>query len=229
VAGSSREEIQQQLGELLNFPREDMDTEIKDWLRLEEKRVRADLARELIALANHGGGYLVFGFADHDGEWLPSGPCPYAEIHYSPDAINGIVKAYAEPPFECLIDRVTSSAGNVHVIIRVPGGHRVPIRSRKAGPDGSRLAVDVYYIRRPGAESAPPQSSREWDELLRRCLATHREELLDSFRSIVGIVGAGQEIAELLGAKQSADERLHTWERASMDRFVARVGERSES
>jgi predicted HTH transcriptional regulator len=184
MAEASRAETQRQLVELLDYPREDLDTEIKDWLQLEYKRAQADLARELIALANHGGGFLLFGFLDQDEGWSPSGPCPFPLKHYSQDAINNVLKTYAEPPFECFVDRLESAAGNTHVVIRVPGDHRVPIRSKRAGPDGSRLKIDTYYLRRPGAESAPPQSAREWDDLLRRCLSAHREELLEGFRNI---------------------------------------------
>jgi predicted HTH transcriptional regulator len=229
MAEPPRAEIQRQLIELLDYPREDVDTEIKDWLPLQSKLSRADLARELIALANHGGGYVLFGFRDQDDGWPPSGPCPYPPQRYSQDAINSTVKAYAEPPFECLVDHLNSSAGNEHVVISVPGGHRVPIRSKRAGPDGSRLTVDTYYIRRPGAESAPPQSAREWDELLRRCLAAHREELLESFRNIVGIVGAGSEIAQALGAEEGVDARLATWERESTDHLERLLAGRSDS
>ena len=50
------------LTEMLDDPREDMAVEIKSWLDLEDTAVRADLARELLALANHGGGTVLFGF-----------------------------------------------------------------------------------------------------------------------------------------------------------------------
>jgi len=103
------------------------------------------------------------------------------------------------------------------------------IRSKRSGPDGSRLNVDTYYIRRPGAESAPPQSGRDWDELLRRCLAAHREELLESFRNIVGIVGAGSEIAQALGADASAKTQLEAWERASTERLRGLLTEDANS
>jgi predicted HTH transcriptional regulator len=229
MAEPSRADIQRQLVELLDYPREDVDTEIKDWLPLESKPAQADLVRELIALANHGGGYLLFGFRDQDDGWPPSGPCPYPLKHYSQDAINNAIKTYAEPPFECPVDHLESSTGDVHVVVGVPGGYRVPIRSKRAGPDGSRLAVDTYYIRRPGAESAPPQSGREWDELLRRCLSAHREELLESFRNIIGIVGAGSDIAQALSAGESAEARLETWEQASLARLVERQGDGGNS
>jgi hypothetical protein len=58
----SRAEMRQQLIELLDYPRDDLDTEIKDWLPLQERLVRANLAVALIALANHGGGYVLFAF-----------------------------------------------------------------------------------------------------------------------------------------------------------------------
>lgn len=53
MAEPSRADIQRQLVELLDYPREDVDTEIKDWLPLESRPAQADLVRELIALANH--------------------------------------------------------------------------------------------------------------------------------------------------------------------------------
>jgi len=219
VDDRSRAAIEEQLLELLDFPREDVDTEIKDWLPLQDKVARANLAIELIALANHGGGRLLFGYRDEVAGWPPSGICPHPLQHYAQDAINNILKAYAEPPFECHVDHLAASDGNNHVVIRVPGGHRVPIRSKKSGPSGSRLKVDVYYVRRPGPESAPPQSGREWDELLRRCLSAQREELVTSFRNIVNIVGSGGQIAETLAASASPTTALQTWEQTSLNRL----------
>jgi hypothetical protein len=215
--------VQEQLTELLDFPREDVDTEIKDWLPLQEKLARANLAIELIALANHGGGRVLFGYREDVSGWLPSGPCPHPLKHYAQDAINNIAKAYAEPPFECQVDHLASSAGNDHVVIRVPGGHRVPIRSKKDGPPGSRLRSDVYYTRRPGPESAPPQSGREWDELMRRCLAAQREELVTSFRNIVSIIGTGTEVAQSLVASAGQSE-LEAWENVSVQRVHEQLG-----
>jgi len=157
----SRAAIEEQLLELLDFPREDVDTEIKDWLPLQDKVARANLAIELIALAIMWWP-TPLRLSDEVAGWPPSGICPHPLQHYAQDAINNILKAYAEPPFECHVDHLAASDGNNHVVIRVPGGHRVPIRSKKSGPSGSRLKADVYYVRRPGPESAPPQSGREW-------------------------------------------------------------------
>jgi hypothetical protein len=43
--------------ELLSEPRETLDVEHKEWLDLADNDHRATVAKEIIALANHGGGY----------------------------------------------------------------------------------------------------------------------------------------------------------------------------
>ena len=55
----------QQLAENL---RETLDVEVKNWLGgLQEHTEKAKLAKEIIALGNHGGGYLFIGFSDDEG------------------------------------------------------------------------------------------------------------------------------------------------------------------
>jgi predicted HTH transcriptional regulator len=47
--------------ELLAEPREALDVEVKEWLDLTDNDQRANVAKEIIALANHGGGTLWWG------------------------------------------------------------------------------------------------------------------------------------------------------------------------
>jgi predicted HTH transcriptional regulator len=82
---SLRPDLRRLLIELLDDPREALAVEVKDWLDLEQRDVAANLARELLALANNGGGTLLFGFADRPAGLEPSGACPYAESGYSQD------------------------------------------------------------------------------------------------------------------------------------------------
>ena len=46
---------------LLGEPREAADIEVKEWLDLASNEHRASLAKEIIALANHGGGFVLIG------------------------------------------------------------------------------------------------------------------------------------------------------------------------
>jgi len=207
----------QQERRLLDFPLEDVGTEIKDWLDLSQKQERANLARELIALANHGGGYVLFGFSDTTAGWTPSGACPHDLKHYTSDEVNNILKAHAEPMFECFTHRVFSALGNEHVVVRVPGGHLVPLRSR-GGPARSRLTDHTYYVRRPGPESSPPQTGAEWQALITRCVDNNVERQLESFRRIVGVLqGSPDVVAAIANATQPA---LVQWSDDSLARLT---------
>jgi predicted HTH transcriptional regulator len=62
-----------ELRDLVEAPRERLDAEYKAWLNLSDNESRAKIARHICALANFGGGYLVFGIND---DMTPSGP-PY--------------------------------------------------------------------------------------------------------------------------------------------------------
>lgn len=52
------------LSDLLAGTSENLGTEFKAWMDTSNGEVRAKLARHIAALANHGGGYLIFGVDD---------------------------------------------------------------------------------------------------------------------------------------------------------------------
>jgi predicted HTH transcriptional regulator len=211
--------LQRELLSLLDYPNEDLATEIKDWLDLGDKVERANVARELIALANNDGGQLLFGFEDTPAGWEPSGACPFDLKLYSQDEVNNVLKRHAEPAFECSVVHLSSTAGTLHVIIRVPGGHTAPIRSR-GGPEGSRLTDHCYYIRRRGPESAPPDSGSEWDELITRCVNNNRERQLEAFRRIVELLRSSPETAQSIADLASgAADPLAKWASESVERL----------
>ncbi len=167
------------LERLILEPIETLEVEYKGWLDLHGKPHKAKLAKELIALANHGGGHVVLGFSDPDMSPLPM---PDNYNYVTTDYINGIVAAYAEPPFHCELMLVIN-----HVVISVKAGATVPIRSKK-GSENDEIIKDCYYIRRPGPNSEPPQSGFEWEMLLRRCISNRDEELKILVRRIVRVM-----------------------------------------
>lgn len=167
-----------ELDKLIVVPQETLEVEYKEWLDLKTKPHRAKLAKELIALANHGGGHVVLGFEDVSMQPVPR-PNGYAIP--STDDVNGIVAAYADPAFHCRVSEVRS-----HIVISVPAGATVPIRSKR-GSEHNEIVADSYYIRRPGPNSEAPRSGLEWDELLRRCIANRDQELEALVRRIVRV------------------------------------------
>lgn len=172
------------LERLILFPAETLEVEYKDWLDLKSKPHKAKLAKELIALANHGGGHVVLGFSDPEMEPQPK-PADYDYV--TNDHINSIVASYADPPFHCGLEMV-----NDHLVISVPAGVTIPIRAKK-GSEGKEIVKDLYYTRRPGPNSEPPQSGLEWDELLRRCIANREGEMEILVRRVVRIMATPSE------------------------------------
>jgi predicted HTH transcriptional regulator len=167
------------LQRLVLEPAETLEVEYKAWLDLTSNAHKAKLAKELIALANHGGGHVVLGFSDPALTPLPR-PAGYPEV--TTDDINGIVASYSEPPFHCQVATIRG-----HVVISVPAGAIVPIRSKRDGPSGE-IACDRYYIRRPGPNSEVPRSGFEWDALLRRCISNRDHELEATVRRIIRVM-----------------------------------------
>ncbi|WP_152571099.1 helix-turn-helix domain-containing protein [Massilia sp. LC238] len=181
------EHMNEELQELLRFPREDLDIELKQWMDIQDKNVQAKFAKELLALRNHGGGYLVIGFIDGNPP-VPDPNRPASLENFSTDLFNTIIKRYAEPTFHCMVHLVAHPVtGELYPVIVVPGGAKVPVRCKSDSPDGGKSAkLDSYYIRRPGPESSPPQTGTDWDGLLQRCLLARKEELLSSLAAILG-------------------------------------------
>ncbi|WP_038958512.1 MULTISPECIES: AlbA family DNA-binding domain-containing protein [Bradyrhizobium] len=85
------------LSDLLARTNENLDVEFKAWMDPRDNETRAKLARHLAALANHGGGYLVFGVDDKAR--TPLGATELDLALFSQDAITGIVRKYLDPRF----------------------------------------------------------------------------------------------------------------------------------
>ena len=90
-----RDDFSQRLQDLVAFPREELAIELKPWLDLKDGEEAAALGQALLALANHGGGFVLIGFAESEGSWSPAADRPESLAAYNQDAVNGIVARYA--------------------------------------------------------------------------------------------------------------------------------------
>jgi transcriptional regulator with XRE-family HTH domain len=203
------------LEDLLIKPREDLEVEIKPWLNLSDRSDRATLAKAALSLANHGGGFIILGLEEQDDKtFIPAESRPNDLRDYNQDEVNRLIESFADPPFQCHVDYVTqASSGLIFPIVSIPGGHRVPIRSKKDSPEGHKMKQNTYYIRRPGPQSEPPQTATEWDDLMRRCLRNNRDDLLDAMRDILsGRAGS-------VVTPPSLTEKLDEWTKTCLQRW----------
>jgi predicted HTH transcriptional regulator len=173
--------------EFLSEPRESLDVEFKEWLDLNDHDHSAIVAKEVIALANHGGGYLIVGFEEQaGGTFTPAIGRPPNLEGWSQDRVQSVVAKYIDPMLQCrVVHRVRPGTTDLYPIVAVVGGHRLPIRAKRGSPDGRKLVPHRVYIRRAGPASEEPQTAEEWDRLLERCLQNRRAELLEAMRAIL--------------------------------------------
>ena len=187
---------------LLN-PIEGLDFEVKQWLDMTDPEAQGLVAKALIALENHGGGFLLFGYMeDAQKKLIPDPNRPTSLEPYLGDALNAIVKRRAEPSFHVEVTLQKHPAtGDEYPLVRVRGTSRVPVRSDSA-TSGGTLKQHVYYVRAPGPESRGPLDASEWDALLRRAVLNQREEIVRVLRSILPSAGG----VALLAASSVDDE-----------------------
>lgn len=174
------------LTEILVEPREDLDIEIKNWLDLKSNEDdKANFAKAALALANHGGGLIIFGLTETADGMVLAADHPATLDGYRADLLNGIIHKYADPAFHCEVHLRPGPRGEIHPVVVVPGGHRVPVRSKRGGPHGQIVKDNSIYIRRPGPQSEVPQNASDWDTLLGRCLSHRRDEMFDQIRALI--------------------------------------------
>ena len=195
---------------LVDQPMERLDAEYKDWLDLSENHGRATLAKAAIALANHGGGYIVIGLAE-DGASFTSKAKPADCPEITQDAVNSAVRRYAEPAFQCAMRTVPHHSGIHHPVIVVPGNLTVPVMSKRELQ--GVIQLHRCYIRKPGPLSEEPRTQEEWRTLLNRCVRANRDEMLDAIRAIV----TGQ--VEAQNPVPNADDELRGFCAAAYDRW----------
>jgi Putative DNA-binding domain len=172
----------QDLNDLVNAPKETLAVEIKSNLDLESDVHRASLARHIAALANYGGGYIVFGF----GNDLKPIPLPDdIDKAFHPDRISSITRKYLEPAVLCDVVMVQSSTGQRHPVLRVPAHGATPVCAGADGPQDPKGRVQAitsgrYYIRavgNSGPESVALTRPDQWHALIRRLLTADRAAL----------------------------------------------------
>jgi hypothetical protein len=220
---SGQSDSLRRLQPLLSRAHEELDTELKGWLDLSTEEHKANLAQAILALANHGGGFVLIGFTKKDGSWVPEEPHPSDLEEYSQDCVNDIVQRYADPSFHCIVNHVVHPEnGLLYPVVMVPGPHKVPVRAKRDGPNGQHVHQNLYYIRRPGPKSEPPQTGLEWGELINRCIMAARDDLLERIREIL----QGGPPVPAISGKEDETKVLNDWIDQSTSRFNALVKEK---
>ena len=180
--------------QLIDNLQESLHVEVKNWLGgLSENAEKARLAKEIIALANSGGGRIFIGFEDDDGGvHKPILPGPNEEKAFERDGISDLVQRYCTPPIQCKVEYRYQTDENIrHPVILIPGDSRVPTFASHGSPDQKTLVAGQVYVRRPGGSSEPCRDQNDWELLLDRLVRARQGEIVQAVRSVMNPVSDG--------------------------------------
>ncbi len=210
---------------LISVPCRTLDVEYKSWRNLHNADDCAELARDIAALANHGGGHVIYGF--HQETLLPEETHPFF-TNCTSEQVAAVCLTYLDPPVRCEVTIFRSSSGDLHPVIRVPSHGSVPVCVRQDGPFvGKHRLIERggYYTRKHGAavqgtyigvprpESGRIETPQDWAPIIRRCVRQDRETLLAMIEA--AIEGRHQVPA--------LTERLAAWHAAARAAFLRLV------
>ena len=176
------------LQSLIDSPQESMEIEYKNWLEgLSSNLKKAQLAKEIIALSNHGGGYIVIGFTDVNSVLTECAPENNELDAFNVDSVVSVIQRYVVPAIQVEVQYLKQTGSDIkHPIIIVPSSERLPLWAARESPDnGDTLKTNTIYIRRPGAQSSPPRSQDDWEKLLERLVLGRMSQITEAVRSVV--------------------------------------------
>jgi hypothetical protein len=151
--------------QLIDRPGESLSVELKRWIDPRRPDGIEKLVRALLALRNHGGGYLVIGFDNDtlqpDEENIPDD----VKSTFHIDTIQGIVSHYASEPFEVSVD-FPQREGQLYPIIVVPPGVKTPVATRSdLYSNGVKLiSTDEVYVRSLRSNNTPSTTKVGWKD-----------------------------------------------------------------
>lgn len=182
---------------LIDQPRESLNVEIKSWVDLDSPKQIAKIIKTLLALRNHNGGFMIFGFNDEDLEQITDGaPDNTCEI-YHPDKIQSWVTKYSSNPFEIQL-YYPEKNGIKHPIIQVPSGFKTIVTAKSDLEDsGNKLVrANIVYVRTLSANNSVSTAQatwKDWDTLVERCFDNREADIGNFLRRHLGGL-SGEEV-----------------------------------
>jgi len=147
-----------------------------------EKSALCELVKDVLALGNSLGGYLVIGVQEVASGFDFVGLTDDQMATFDTTKVNQFVNKYADPPVNVSVNKVTYE-NKKYVIIGVPRFSDTPHICQKDFP--GILAEATVYVRTDNNESAPIKKSCDFRLLLEGAIKNRSEQLLTSMRAIL--------------------------------------------
>lgn len=151
--------------DLVNRPSESLSVELKRWIDPASPEGMSKIVRAVLALRNHGGGYLIVGF---DNETLqPDVKNVLADVQsaFHVDKIQGLISRFSSEPFEIAVE-FPEREGQIYPVIVVPPGVKTPVASKSDLRNGNTklISTDDVYVRSLRANNTPSTTKAGWKD-----------------------------------------------------------------
>lgn len=139
----------------------------KETIDLASKFGSASLAKDVMAMANWGGGTIVVGVAEHQpGEFVAEGVPDSMLGFFETSRLNRAVNEFLDPPVPITVRRVRDGH-QIFVLLSVPPATDSLVLVKRQN-EGAGIYQGRIYSRSSAAESAEVRTSSELRELLDR-------------------------------------------------------------
>lgn len=163
---------------------ESKDLDYKAAMRWDEqdKGACCELVKDILAMANTLGGFIVIGVGEQATGFSFDGLSPEQAKTFETSRLNRFVQGYAEPPINTCLRKVNYEE-KIFVIIEVPAFTDAPHLCKKDFP--GTLAVPTLYVRNDSNESAAIRSPTDYKIVIERAVRNRGDQLLAAVRAIL--------------------------------------------
>jgi hypothetical protein len=192
------------------------------------KKSCCDLVKDILAIANTEGGYVVIGVAEKDEGFELVGVTSEQAGTYESTALCQFIQKYADPPINVRVQKVSHRGKNL-VILEIPRFSDTPHICQKDFPDA--LIDRTLYVRTDNNESAPIRSSSDFRALIEHAIRNRTDSLLTSFRAILtssspstdAVPGSEEQFKSQIEAAQLRFEEIYPYKEKGYAFFVQTI------
>ncbi|MBI4092469.1 MAG: ATP-binding protein [Candidatus Kerfeldbacteria bacterium] len=222
--------------ELIDRPSESLSVELKRWINPDHPDGIAKIVRAVLALRNHGGGYLVIGFDNRTLQPVKDGIPADVKSAFHLDKVQGLVSRFASEPFEIAVE-FREREGRAHPVVIVPSGVKTPVASKSdlVHGDDKLICTDDVFVRSLRSNNTPSTTRagwKDWPKIVEVCFDNREADIGRFMRRHLSAVSPEmiRELASLIAKERqpevTTEDLLRGYLREGEERYNQIIKER---
>lgn len=193
---------------LRNYESKDIDYKAPCAWKNTDKKACCELVKDILAMANVGGGWLVIGVSESGTGFTHIGVNDEQAESFETTQLNKFVNNYADPPVNVNIHK-PDVHGKRFIVIEISGFSDTPHICQKDYPEV--LSTAALYVRTDNNESAPLKSSADFRSIVERAIRNRADQILSSIHVLLRHGKQGERPSEnQLFEKQKSEAQIRS-------------------